>query len=575
MLDKKRGVKNVVVSIAFKILILIADVLVRRFLIQYIGNGVNGINSLFKSILNFLAVAELGVGSAITFCMYKPIVEGDNDKVSALYGLFTKLYLIIGGIIAVVGCAVIPALPFLAKDYESVDVNLYLTFALMLLSVVMTYMFSSKTSLINAYKNNYITTTISSLGQLLQCGLQIVVLILTKSFVFYLVCRIVAVAVQWGVTELIARKKHGGIIKNKQRIDADTKKDVTQKVKAMFMHKIGAVLVNTADSIIISAFIGIEILGKYSNYTTIMVAMTGVLALCFSPLTSVIGHMFVEENAETARKYHSFFHTFNFVLGAVFFLGYYSIIDYLIVFLFQKAGGVDLRMIRAVSFIITLNYFIQFMRHASLLFRDATGTFYHDRWKPLIEGGVNIGLSIAFVFLFNRLWGEEFAVVGVIVATIITNITICHIVEPHVLFKYAFKSNAKSYYLKNYVYILIFAAALTAMHFCSVDLSSNVASFFANGFISLGLSIPICVAAAFLNKDFRHYAAVTWRRLKSKLGKKQAVAATTSGEVGDFAAPTETEERVNEEASPHDKEPNETLKALDTPEESPPVDAEQ
>lgn len=521
-MDKKRGVKNVTVSIAFKILILVADVLVRRFLIQYIGNGFNGINSLYRSILNFLAVAELGVGSAITFCMYKPIVEGDTDKVSALYGLFTKLYLIIGGIIAVCGCAVMPALPYLAKDYQSVNVNLYLTFALMLASVVMTYTFSSKTSLINAYKNNYVTTTISSLGQLLQCGLQIVVLILTKSFVWYLVCRIVAVAVQWGVTELIVRRKHGGIIKNKQNVDAETKKDVTQKVKAMFMHKIGSVLVNTADSIIISAFIGIVILGKYSNYTTIMTAMTGVLTLCFSPLTSVIGHMFVEENEQTARKYHSFFHTFNFVLGAVFFLGYYAVIDYLVIFLF---GGRDLAMGRAVAFIITLNYFVQFMRQATLLFRDATGTFYNDRWKPVAEGLLNIGLSIAFVYLFKYLWGADFAVVGVIVATIITNICICHIVEPHVLFKYAFKSDAKGYYVKNYAYMLIFAAALVALHFCSVDLHSGVANLFANGFIAVALALPICIAAAFINKDFRHYGAVVWRRLKAKFGRKHAVAA--------------------------------------------------
>lgn len=526
-MDKKRGIANVSVSITFKILILVADVLVRRFLIQYIGNGFNGINSLYRSILNFLSVAELGVGSAITFCMYKPIVEGDTDKVSALYGLFTKLYLVIGGIIAVGGCCVMPALPYLAKDYQSVNVNLYLTFALMLLSVVMTYMFSSKTSLINAYKNNYVTTTISSLGQLLQCGLQIVVLILTKSFVWYLVCRIAAVAVQWGVTELIVRRKHGGIIRNKQSVDAETKKDVTKKVKAMFMHKIGSVLVNTADSIIISAFIGIVILGKYSNYTTIMTAMTGVLGLCFSPLTSVIGHMFVESNEQTAKKYHSFFHTFNFVLGAVFFLGYYAVIDYLVIFLF---GGKELAMERAIAFIITLNYFVQFMRHATLLFRDATGTFYYDRWKPLVEGLLNIGLSIAFVYLFGYLWGADFAVVGVIVATIITNIFICHVVEPHVLFKYAFKSNAKTHCVKNYAYILIFTAALVALHFCSVDLHSGVANLFANGFIAIAMALPICIVAVLLDRDFRHYAAIVWHRLKSKFGKKHAMATTTDGD---------------------------------------------
>ena len=90
-MDKKKGLLNVIVSIAFKVLLLVGAILVRRYLIKYIGNEVNGLNSLYTSIIGFLAVAELGVGSAITFCMYKPIVEGDNDKVSALYGLFTKL----------------------------------------------------------------------------------------------------------------------------------------------------------------------------------------------------------------------------------------------------------------------------------------------------------------------------------------------------------------------------------------------------------------------------------------------------------------------------------------------------
>ena len=91
-MDKKKGLLNASVSIAFKIVLLIANILVRRFLIKYIGNAINGLNSLYISILDFLSVAELGVGTAITFCMYKPIVEGDNDKVSALYGLFTKLH---------------------------------------------------------------------------------------------------------------------------------------------------------------------------------------------------------------------------------------------------------------------------------------------------------------------------------------------------------------------------------------------------------------------------------------------------------------------------------------------------
>ena len=102
------------------------------------------------TIIGVLAVADLGVGSAITFCMYKPIVEGDNDKVSALYCLFKKLYIIIGFVILAAGLILMIFIKHLAKDYASLTVNLYLTFALMLVSVVITYFFSAKMSLIIA-----------------------------------------------------------------------------------------------------------------------------------------------------------------------------------------------------------------------------------------------------------------------------------------------------------------------------------------------------------------------------------------------------------------------------------------
>ncbi len=493
-MDKKRSLLNVSVSIGFKFVIIILEIFVRRFLIRYVGNEINGLNSLYISILDFLAIAELGVGGAITYCMYQPIVDGDREKTAALYHLFQKLYWIIGAVIVVVGCAIMPLLPYLAKDYAEANVNLYLTFALMLSSVAITYLFSAKTSLINAYKDNYIVNTVSSLGRIVQCGLQMLVLFLTGSFIWYLVCRIISSVLQWVATETIARYKHGDIIKIKSSVDSETKKEVTKNVKAMFMHKIGGILVNTADSIIISSFIGILILGKYSNYTAIVIAMTSVLTLCFTPLTSVVGHMFVEEGRETAKKYCGVFQTLNFVLGMVFFLGYYAVADNLVGVLF----GAELELAKSVSFVITLNYFIQFMRQGCMLFRDATGTFYNDRWKPLFEGIINIGLSVLFVCVFP----EDYKVVGVIAATIITNLFICHIIEPYVLYKHAFRSGMKQYYVQNYAYILIFGGILAALNFSMVTLENQWLELLANGGIALALSIVPCIAAIVLNRDF-------------------------------------------------------------------------
>ena len=150
MNDKKKSVLNVGVSISFHVATLIASIIVRRLLIQSLGNDINGLHSLFLSIVGVLSVAELGVGSAITFAMYKPIVNDEKNEIIALYQLYKKTYFIIGGVILLVGLLLIPVLPWIAKDYSYSYKDLYISFVLMLISTVLSYMYSSKISLINA-----------------------------------------------------------------------------------------------------------------------------------------------------------------------------------------------------------------------------------------------------------------------------------------------------------------------------------------------------------------------------------------------------------------------------------------
>ena len=464
----------------------------------------NGLNALYLSIIGCLSVVELGVGSAIAFSMYKPIVEGDKPRVAALYQLFTKSYWVIGGIIFIIGLALIPTLPYLAKDYASIDVNLYLTFFLVLVSVVITYLYNAKTALINAYKNDYVTTTITSCASILQCVLQILTLVWTRSFIWYLICRIIAGIVQWLAVEIFVRLKHRDILQiKKQSLDVETKADIKRNIKAMFMHKVGTALVNSADSIIISAFIGIALLGKYSNYAAIITAMMSVITLFFTPLTSIIGHMFVAEK-ELAQRYYEFFYALNFVIGIVFFGGYYAIIDNLVAILF----GIGLELPKSVSFVITVNYFVQFMRQSTLLFRDATGTFYNDRWKPLFEGITNVILSVAFVILFTKFFGEAIGIVGVIAATIVTNLIICHIVEPYVLYKYAFCATSKKHLIMNYLYIAAFTIELVVLGLLMRSFGNQWLELFVNGCISMGLAVLLCGVTFASNKEFRYFLSV-------------------------------------------------------------------
>ena len=510
----KKSLLNVTIAILFKILYFVGGFLVRRYLIRFLGNEINGLNSLYISIIGVLSVAELGIGSAITYCMYKPIVEGDVHKVSALYNLIKKMYIVIGIVIGVAGCAMIPILPYLAKGYRQIGANLYLTFALTLVSTVLTYFYNSKISLMNAYRDDYIATTITSSGQILQQILQIVVLFTTKSFIWYLGIAIISVVVIWIITEIVSRKRYyfSDINNKRYKIDKETKVEVVKNIKARFSHGVGGVLVNTIDSLVISAFIGVNMLGKYSNYSTIIISLQSILIMFFTPLTSTIGHLFVKDKIE-AKKYYNFFCSFNFIIGCVFFLGYYSIADNIVVLFFGEGLGLG----KTVVLIITLNRFIQFMRQTTLLFRDASGTFYYDRWKPYLEGFTNLLLSIIFVLFFKSTFGEEFAVAGVLVATIVTNIFICHIAEPYVLHKYAFNCSMKRYSLRNYGCIILFTGLLFLLDACMLQISNSWLELLANGSIAVGISLIPISSVFIFDKDFRHFAGNILRKIKIKL----------------------------------------------------------
>jgi len=488
-MDIKRTKLNIGVSISLQIITTVVTIVVRRYLLQCCGNEVNGLNALYISIIGFLSVADLGIGTAITFSMYRPIVEGNQSQVAALYHYLGKAYHIVGTIILTVGLALMPWLKYFAKDYILVDANIYITFLIMLISVVITYFFANKKSLINAHKNDYLTTIITQGSLILQYILQIVVLYITKSFEAYLICRIVAGCIQWISTEIVARKKYRNIIKIKTKVDCETKRELKKNIKAMFMHKIGHALVNSVDSVVISAFVGVVSLGEFSNYSTILASMNGIVMLVFTSITSVVGHMMVQEDSSKTKRYFEVFHLLNFSIGIVFFLGYYAVIDSFIAMIFSP----DLVVSKSISVVITINGFVQFMRRNALTFRDATGQFYGDRWKPLFEGICNIVLSIILVNILG--------VPGVIVATIITNLLICYVIEPYILYKNVFNVSPKQYYLKNYAFVGVFCVALAIMDIISVSFKQPIFNLLINGVLSIVVSLGISSIIFLINKN--------------------------------------------------------------------------
>jgi len=477
--DSNKAKKNVIISILFKVLLLVLSLVARRFLIKYAGDDANGLNSLFISIVGFLGIAELGIGTAIIYCMYEPIATNDIQKVRQLYTLFKKIYLIIGLIVLVAGLIVLLFLPMLSKGYDDTKV-LYTSYLLSLAAVVITYFYSAKMSLINAYKNNYISTLITSIGLVIQYVLQIAILIITGNFIYYCICKIAASLIQYLLFALY--NKHKDITSHNEKIEPELKAKVVKNVRAMFLHKIGDVIFGTVDSLVISAIIGVVVLGYYSNYLTILTSMNEILKLFIVPLTSVIGHMGVIATTKEKKDYFKFFYSINFILGIVFYLGYFSVCSDVVTILF----GDGLELDKDLIIVISITYFIQFMRQSASVFKDSFGLFYKDRYIALLAAIANAGLSIWFAFVFG--------IYGVLIATIIVDILMYHIVEPYVLFKYGLDSKPYKYYLINYLLIGFFVGEVLLFNLIDLNIENVYLHFLVSGCLSVGFNIiPVAI----------------------------------------------------------------------------------
>ncbi|MFA5659984.1 MAG: hypothetical protein WC968_01120 [Bacilli bacterium] len=490
-MNRRKAFINILTSTIFKVFIVLITIFARSVLMRQIGEEATGLFSLYTSILGFLSIAELGVGTAITFSMYKPIVAGDKNMVSALYFLYKKIYRIIFFVILAIGILITPLVPLLAKN-QTGSYNIYFTYILFLGAQVITYLYGHKTSLINAHLDNYVTTTIHSIGLIVGAALQIFVLLKLKNFDLFFASIIIGNLIQWVLTEVIYKVKYRNLINGQKKIDDDLKKDVIVKVKALFLHRIGGLLVNTGDSIIISTIIGIGILGYYSNYITIVNGVISVLTLVFTSITNIVGHSYAKNSKEVYHKQFIEIYILNYLIAFVFFLGFFMVIDPLVTLLFTEVSILP----RDVVLIISINYFVQFMRNATLTFKDASGLFYYDRFKPLVEGIANLILSLIFVFL----WGIQ----GVLIATIITNLALTHIVEPFVLFKFGFNMKPTKYYLVNYLLVAMFIVIIFIIYFIPLPIIENpYVSLLINGTFSIIISLTVFGLFYFLSPYFR------------------------------------------------------------------------
>lgn len=439
----RNSLRNAIIGVFYYLVTFFIGFIARSIFINILGDEYNGLNSLFTNIVTILSIAELGIGSAIVYHLYKPIAENDKETIKSLMKLYKKAYLFIALIIFILAMILLPFLPYIVGS-TTVN-NIYLIFILYVMSTVCSYLFTYNRSIIIAHQENYIITICDIVYKLGLNIAQILVLLITKNYIIYLIMQIIFVILENLVITVIAYKKYPYLReKEVKEISSSVTKDIFLKVKGLLYYKIGSSIISSTDNIIITRFSGLKMVGLYSNYTMIMIVVNCVLSQAVTSITASIGNLLATSSREKCHNIYKKIIYLQYFVNNTFYILLFNLTS---PFIEIWLGKNYLLPTVTLFFIVLVNY------NASTgltirAFKEAAGIYHEDRYIPLIEAILNIILSI---ILANFL-----GIVGCLLGTILSSMITYIYDYPVYVYKKIFNKKIICYYLELIKYIIMF-----------------------------------------------------------------------------------------------------------------------
>lgn len=429
--------------------ILLVNFIQRTVFIYVLGRTLSGVNGVYTDVLSVLSLTELGIGTALNYSLYKPVAERNIEKIKSYMRFYKKAYLTIAGVIAVLGIAISPFLKYILKNPGNLTVGeLTLYYYLFLFNTVISYFVTYKYSLVNAEQKNYIQTNITTLTKMATATVQIAVLLLFRNFLFYLLAQSVVELLQKiFVTAYLNRLYPYLRDKNVEKLTAEETQVVATKTKALICHKVGDVARLQTDKIIISSFVNVDTAAIVDNYVYIITYVGNFVNIIFDSVISGFGNVVATESKERQYllfKVYRFFACWLFGFGAV---GFYHLLTLFI-------GGVWLRddswtLPQVTVTLLVMDFYLKGGRTVLLNFKIASGLFEQDRFLPLIQGAVNLVVSIGLVL--------KIGVTGVYVGTLVSGI-LANLIRPGIIYRVCFGKSAGAYFRDSLKYIGVILA---------------------------------------------------------------------------------------------------------------------
>lgn len=441
----QKAAKNIFFGYISNFMILILGFWQRDVFIRVLGETLLGVNTLYADILSVLSLAELGVGTALNYSLYKPVANRDYEKIKSYMRLYKKAYLTIACVIGLIGIAITPFLPLLIKEGSRDGLavrELVIYYLIFLFNTVSTYFVAYKYSLANAEQKDYIQTNITTITKIVMVGVQIIVLYATKSFLLYLLAHAAIELIQKIVVSIYLNRLYPYL--RDKKVEKLTKEEtdvVVTKSKALMFHKIGDVARLQTDSIIITWFIDVASVGFVGNYNYVITYGANFINLIFNSIISGLGNLVATESREkqySIFKVYRFFACWLYGFAAV---GFWLLLTPLVTGLWLDESW---KLGQGILTLILIDFYFKGGRVVLLNYKIAAGVFEQDRYLSFIQGGVNLVISI--------IGAKYIGLAGVYIGTVVSGV-MANLIRPVIIYRDCFGRNVRDYFKDSLKYI--------------------------------------------------------------------------------------------------------------------------
>jgi O-antigen/teichoic acid export membrane protein len=443
--------RNTVVTVGAQTVKTVLGFVSRTVFIWVMGKELLGINSLFTEIMTMLSFAELGIGNAFVYSLYKPIAANDTEHLKSLMNLFAKAYKAIGLVVGGLGLALLPFLKLIVGSVAVSDQLLYSVYLLYVFNSAFSYFFVYKTSLITANQLNYVVVSVQVVVYAVQTVVQIIFLYLTRDFLIYTALNVVATVATNVLLAHWADRKYPYLRdKDVKPLNSEEREGIVANVKALIVYKIGERIFGSTDNIFISALINVGTVGMYSNYQLISNVFVTLGGQVMTSVTASVGNANATKSKERNEQIF-----YGIMCVCAWFFGLTAVGILLLSNMFIELWvGADYCLDALSVLCIALVLYINNMHYPCVTYRYTTGIFRYGKWIPIISSILNIVLDV----VLGTLWGLP----GIMLATIFSRIATYEIVDPVIIYRHVFERNVASYFLQYAMY-----TAFVAISYCA------------------------------------------------------------------------------------------------------------